>query len=116
MANQSRNQSRIKKHQKIRSKITGTPIKPRLCVYKSLQNFYAHLIDDTKGITIVSISTLKDKEYSGNIKSAEKLGKAMAEKIKKAKIETIVFDRSGYIYHGRVKAFAEALRKEGIKF
>ncbi|MGL5357446.1 MAG: 50S ribosomal protein L18 [Metamycoplasmataceae bacterium] len=116
MAKQSRNQVRVNKHQKIRTKISGTATKPRLCVFKSLQNFSAQLIDDQKRVTIISVSTEKDKEYSGNIKAAEKLGKIMGEQIKKAKIEKLVFDRSGYIYHGRVKAFAEAVRKEGIKF
>ncbi|MGL4183949.1 MAG: 50S ribosomal protein L18 [Metamycoplasmataceae bacterium] len=116
MAKQSRNKVRINKHQKIRTKISGTAEKPRLCVFKSLQNFSAQLIDDQKRVTIISVSTEKDKEYGGNIKASEKLGKIMGEKIKQAKIEKIVFDRSGYIYHGRVKAFAEAVRKEGIKF
>lgn len=116
MANLTRNQARIKKHKKIRTKISGTSLRPRLCVKKSLQNIYAQVIDDTKGITLVSASTLKYKEYGGNIKAAEKLGAELAKKIKAAKIETIVFDRSGYIYHGRVKALAEEIRKEGIKF
>lgn len=116
MAKLTRNEARIKKHKKIRTKIHGTSTKPRLCVFKSLQNFYAQLIDDDKGVTIASVSTVKNKEYSGNIKAAKELGKIMAKKIKDTKVKTIVFDRSGYIYHGRVKAFAEAIRKEGVKF
>ncbi|MGZ9413215.1 50S ribosomal protein L18 [Mycoplasma sp. 480] len=117
MAQLSRNKARIKKHHRIKSKLVlGTATKPRLSVFKSLTNFYAQLIDDTKGVTIASVSTLKHKEYSGNIKVAEILGKLMGQKIKELKIESIVFDRSGYIYHGRVKAFAEAVRNEGVKF
>ncbi|MGL5205647.1 MAG: 50S ribosomal protein L18 [Metamycoplasmataceae bacterium] len=116
MAHKSRNQARLKKHLKIRTKISGTPTVPRLSVYKSLQNFYAQLIDDTTGKTLASVSTLKDKTYGGNVKAAQKAGKELGAKIKKLKIEKIVFDRSGYIYHGRVKAFADAVREEGIKF
>ncbi|UWD34305.1 50S ribosomal protein L18 [Mesomycoplasma molare] len=117
MAKMSRNKARIQKHYRIKSKLTlGTANKPRLSVFKSLTNFYAQLIDDTKGVTLASVSTLKHKEYSGNIKLAESLGTLMGKKIKELKIESIVFDRSGYIYHGRVKAFAEAVRKEGVKF
>lgn len=116
MATKSRNQARLKKHLKIRTKISGTAIIPRLSVYKSLQNFYAQLIDDTTGKTLCSSSTIKDKTYSGNIKAAQKVGKELGAKIKKLKIEKIVFDRSGYLYHGRVKAFADAVREEGIRF
>lgn len=112
----SRNKLRQKKHLKIRQKISGTSSRPRLSIYKSHQNFYAQLIDDEKGVTLASASTLNDKEYSGNIKAATKLGTEMGKKIKGLKIETIVFDRSGYIYHGKVKSFAEAVRAEGIKF
>lgn len=117
MAKLSRNQARIKKHNRIKSKLSsGTSSRPRLIVYKSLQNFYAQLVDDSIGKTILSVSTSKDKEYSGNIAAASKLGTLMGQKINGLKIESIVFDRSGYLYHGRVKAFAEAVRKEGVKF
>lgn len=112
----SRNKARIKKHLKIRQKISGTSQIPRLSIYKSHQNFYAQLIDDSKGITLASASTIKIKEYSGNVKSAEMLGHEMGKKIKSLKISEIVFDRSGYIYHGKVKSFAEAVRAEGVKF
>lgn len=112
----SRNQARMKKHLKIRQKISGTTTIPRLSIYKSHQNIYAQLIDDTKGITLTSASTIKEKEYSGNIKAAEKLGHEMGQKIKALNIKEIVFDRSGYIYHGKVKSFAEAVRAEGVKF
>ncbi|MBN3534981.1 50S ribosomal protein L18 [Mycoplasma procyoni] len=117
MAQLSRNQARLKKHNRIKVKLAaGTAQKPRLSVFKSLTNFYAQLIDDSTGRTLASVSTLKNKEYSGNIAAAEKLGSLMGKEINKLKIESIVFDRSGYIYHGRVKAFAEAVRKEGVKF
>lgn len=116
MKTKSRNEARKNKHLKIRQKISGTSQIPRLSVFKSHQNFYAQLIDDSKGITLVSASTLKNEEYSGNVKAAEKLGHEMGKKIKALKIEKIVFDRSGYIYHGKVKSFAEAVRAEGIKF
>lgn len=112
----SRNKARMKKHLKIRQKISGTSNVPRLSIYKSHQNFYAQLIDDTKGITLASASTINDKEYSGNVKAAEKLGHEMGKKIKTLNIKEIVFDRSGYIYHGKVKSFAEAVRAEGVKF
>ena len=112
----SRNKARIKKHLKIRQQINGTSSVPRLSIYKSHQNFYAQLIDDSKGVTLASASTIKDQEYSGNIKAAEKLGHEMGKKIKSLNIKEIVFDRSGYIYHGKVKSFAEAIRAEGVKF
>lgn len=112
----SRNKARMKKHLKIRQKISGTSTVPRLSIYKSHQNFYAQLIDDAKGITLASTSTINDKEYSGNVKAAEKLGHEMGKKIKTLNIKEIVFDRSGYIYHGKVKSFAEAVRAEGVKF
>jgi len=116
MSTKSRNQARLKKHLKIRTKISGTLTIPRLSVYKSLQNFYAQLIDDTTGKTLASASTIKDKTYGGNVMAAQKVGKELGVKIKKLKIEKIVFDRSGYLYHGRVQAFADAVREEGIKF
>ena len=79
-------------------------------------DFYAQLIDDSKGITLASASTVNDKNYSGNIEAAKKLGHTFGKKIKELKIKEIVFDRSGYIYHGKVKSFAEAIREEGVKF
>lgn len=117
MKAKSRNEARKNKHLKIRQKISGTSQIPRLSVYKSHQNFYAQLIDDSKGVTLVSVTTLsKDSKYAGNVAAAEKLGHEMGKKIKSLKIEQIVFDRSGYLYHGKVKSFAEAVRAEGIKF
>ncbi|MBZ4227016.1 50S ribosomal protein L18 [Mycoplasma tauri] len=116
MATLSRNQARQVKHRRERQSIIGTSSKPRLCIFKSLQNFYAQLIDDSKGITLASVSTLEKGKYNGNIQAAVKLGEIMGETIKKLKISEIVFDRSGYIYHGRVKAFAEGVRSKGVKF
>lgn len=116
MKAKSRNQARQQKHLKIRQKISGTSQVPRLSIYKSHQNFYAQLIDDSKNITLASVSSLTDKEYSGNVKAAQKLGHEMGKKIKALKIEQIIFDRSGYIYHGKVKSFADAVREEGVKF
>ncbi|WP_027334706.1 50S ribosomal protein L18 [Mycoplasmopsis felifaucium] len=116
MAILSRNQARKVKHLRERQHIRGTAVKPRLCVFKSLQNFYAQLINDETGITILSVSTLENGKYNGGVKAATALGEKMGELINKAKISQIVFDRSGYIYHGRVKAFAEAVRSKGVKF
>ncbi|WP_246526107.1 50S ribosomal protein L18 [Mycoplasma zalophidermidis] len=118
MAQLSRNQARQKKHLRERQSIIGTSVKPRLCVFKSHQNFYAQLIDDSKGVTLASVSTLVNGQFAGNIESAKKAGELMGEKIKALKLTEIVFDRSGYVYHGRVKAFAEAVRQtaQGVKF
>lgn len=116
MANLSRNKARKIKHNRSRYHINGTAAKPRLNVFKSHQNLYAQLIDDQAGITLASVSTLKNSEYSGNIAAASKLGELMGEKIVKLNIKEVVFDRGGYLYHGRVKAFAEAVRSKGVKF
>ena len=113
----SRNQARVKKHLRIRSKIAGTADKPRLNVFKSLKNFEAQLIDDRARKTVASASTISLKiEKGGNIEAAKAVGKALGEKIQGLGIKEIVFDRSGYIYHGRVKAFADAVRESGVKF
>ncbi|VEU75126.1 50S ribosomal protein L18 [Mycoplasmopsis maculosa] len=118
MAKLSRNEARKVKHLRERQKISGTANKPRLSVFKSLQNFYAQLIDDTTGRTLASVSTLEEGKYKGSVAAAAELGKLMGEKISKLKITELVFDRSGYVYHGRVKAFAEAVREhaKGVKF
>lgn len=117
MANISRNKARKQKHLRIRQNIHGTASKPRLNVFKSLANFEAQLIDDDKNVTIASCSTRVEKmKNGGNIEAATKLGSKMGDKIKALKIEEIVFDRGGYIYHGRVKAFADAVRAKGVKF
>lgn len=103
------------RRRRIRAKIYGTSEKPRLCVYRSLTRNYASLIDDKSGKTLVSASDIKEKK-SGNIESAKKIGLELAKKALESKIETCVFDRSGYKYHGRVKAIAEAAREGGLKF
>lgn len=112
---------RKKRHISIRKKVFGTSQKPRLNIYRSHTNFYAQLIDDTTHKILLSISTLdlafkKEHKYGGNKDAAKILGKIFAEKALKEKIKECVLDRSGYLYHGRVKAFAEAAREVGLKF
>lgn len=112
---------RIKRHRTIRLKISGTGSRPRLVIRRSLKNFSAQLVDDTTHKTIFSMST-QDKQvkaklgFAGNIKGAAVLGEEFAKKAIEKGLKTIVFDRAGYLYHGRVKAFAEALRKGGLVF
>jgi len=111
-----------RRHKRIRKKISGTKELPRVSIYRSLKNMYVQLIDDAAGKTLFSISTsspgLKEKmkKDAGNVKGASALGTALADECKKKGIERIVFDRSGYLYHGRVKALADAARKGGLKF
>lgn len=114
----SRNERRQRRHQRIRKKIFGTPQRPRLCVYKSLRHLHAQVIDDTVGQTLVAASTIeKDLNLKGGtVKSAEVLGKILAERALAKGITTVVFDRAGYPYQGVIKAFAEAGRKAGLKF
>ncbi|MCK5534659.1 50S ribosomal protein L18 [bacterium] len=112
---------RKKRHFRVRKNIFGVESCPRLCVYKSSKHTYVQIIDDEKGNTLVACSTLsseiKEKiSYSGNIAAAEKVGNLIAEKAKKLGIKKIVFDRGGYLYHGKVKALAEAARKSGLNF
>ena len=112
------NAQRLKRHKRVRSKISGTPEMPRLNVFRSEANIYAQIIDDTKGVTLVSASSL-DKAiegYGGNIAAATAVGKLIAERAKAKGIETVVFDRGGYLYHGRVKALAEGAREGGLQF
>ncbi len=117
MAKISRSKARVKKHLRTRGKISGTATKPRLNVFKSNKNIEAQLIDDVAGVTLAQSSTLVLKiENGGNIAAATEVGKAIGAKIKALGIKELVFDRSGYIYHGRVKAIAEAVREEGVKF
>jgi len=114
---ESKNISRVRRHARVRAKISGTELKPRLCVYRSNKNIEAQLIDDVKGITLVSSSSVALKiDNGGNIEGAKLVGKDIATKAIAKKIKTIVFDRSGYIYHGRVKALAEAAREAGLVF
>lgn len=110
-------EARKVRHFRIRKKIHGTSEIPRLNVFRSNKHFYAQLIDDDSKKTLVSISTEKmDLKVKSNIAAAEKAGAEIAKKILGKKIENVVFDRGGYLYHGRVKAFATAARKAGLKF
>ncbi|WP_353684012.1 50S ribosomal protein L18 [Thermodesulfovibrio sp. 3907-1M] len=112
---------RERRRRRIRKKVFGTPDRPRLCVFRSLNHIYAQIIDDTKGHTVVSASTL-DKElrnlpgHKGNKEFAAKVGELIAERALKAGITKVVFDRAGYKYHGCVKALADAARQKGLQF
>ncbi len=112
---------RLKRHRRIRLRMNGNPDRPRLIVKRSLNNFSAQVIDDNNNKTLFSISGL-DKEVKqkiasrGNVKAAQFLGEIFSKRLKEKGISKIVFDRAGYLYHGRVKAFAEALRKGGLEF
>ena len=109
---------RTRRHIRVRRKISGTAERPRLCVYRSNTNIYAQVIDDVAGKTLVSASTL-DKEVKtkkANKEAAKEIGSLIAKRAKEAKISNIVFDRSGYIYHGVVKELAEAAREGGLEF
>ena len=117
----SKNQIRQRRHIRVRKHISGTPERPRLNVFRSLSNIYAQVIDDTTGNTLVSASTLdsaiKDKiAFGGNIEAAKEVGELVAEKALAAGITTVVFDRGGYVYHGRVKELAEGAREGGLEF
>jgi large subunit ribosomal protein L18 len=112
------NKARIKRHKRVRAKVKGTPECPRLNVFRSLKHIYAQLIDDVNGVTLVSASTVEKgfEGYCGNVEAARKVGKLIAERAAEKNIEKVVFDRSGYIYHGRVKSLAEGAREGGLKF
>ncbi len=112
------NAQRLKRHKRVRGKISGTPERPRLNVFRSETNIYAQIIDDVAGKTLVSASSLeKSFEGSGsNCEGAKKVGQKLAEKAKAAGITTVVFDRGGYVYHGRVAALAEGAREGGLEF
>ncbi len=114
----NRKLERERRHVRVRRKVTGTSERPRLSVYRSEKNIYAQIIDDVKGVTLASASSLgKDFEGSSwNKDAASKVGTEIAEKAKAAGIEKVVFDRGGYIYHGRVQALAEAAREAGLEF
>lgn len=112
--------SRYKRKKRIRKKLVGTTERPRLSVFRSAKHIYAQIIDDFKGETLVSASTL-DKDLAGmdfesKVAAATKVGEVVAEKAKGKGIESVVFDRNGYIYHGRVKALSEGARESGLKF
>lgn len=113
---ESRNSMRIKRHNRIRKNLSGTKELPRLNVFRSNTNMYAQIIDDGSGKTLVSTSSLELKLDKNNIETAKQVGESIAKKAKDAKITEVVFDRSGYLYHGRIKALAEAAREAGLKF
>lgn len=115
--NLKRKETRLRIHERIRKRVEGTPERPRLSVYRSGQHIYAQVIDDTKGHTLASASSLSGEGVTGgNIAGATAVGKLIAEKAKSAGVEKVVFDRGGYIYHGRIKALADAAREAGLDF
>ena len=114
-----RNDARKARHERVRTKISGTKEVPRLNVFRSNSNIFAQIIDDEAGVTLVSASSLdKDLKLTngGNVEAATKVGELLAKRAKKAKITKVVFDRGGYQYHGRVEALAEAARENGLEF
>jgi large subunit ribosomal protein L18 len=116
----SKNATRRRVHERIRKKVLGTAERPRLNVYRSLNHVYVQLIDDLKGVTVVSANSAEGKKgerrTGGNLAAAKAVGKAIAERAQAKGISKVVFDRGGYIYHGRVKALADAAREAGLKF
>jgi large subunit ribosomal protein L18 len=117
----SKNIIRTRVHDRIRKKLRGTPERPRLAVFRSVAHIYAQVIDDTKGITVVAASsmeknTLETTKTGGNVAAAKEIGKRVAERAKARGIDRVVFDRGGYLYHGRVKALADAAREAGLEF
>ena len=116
--NFDKNAQRAKRRVRVRSKISGTAERPRLSVFRSNANIYAQIIDDVKGVTLVSASSLEKgfEGATGNAEAARKVGKAVAERAKEKGITTVVFDRSGYLYHGRVAELAEGAREAGLEF
>ncbi|MBQ2867272.1 MAG: 50S ribosomal protein L18 [Firmicutes bacterium] len=122
MANRnSRNERRLARHERVRKDVFGTPERPRLCVYRSLKNISAQIIDDVNGKTLVAASSLEKElkaelAYGGNKDAAKAVGAAVAKKALAAGIECVCFDRGGYLYHGRVKELADGAREAGLKF
>ncbi len=121
MARESRNDRRVKRHERVRKNLSGTPEKPRLCVYRSNKNISCQIIDDVNKVTLVSASSL-DKDLKaeiasgGNKEAAKKVGEAIAKRALEKGIEVVAFDRGGFLYHGRVKELAEGAREGGLKF
>jgi large subunit ribosomal protein L18 len=117
----SSNEVRLRIHERIRKRLSGTPARPRLAVFRSNKHIYAQVIDDAKGTTVTAASSLdvdakKDIKNGGNVAAAKAVGKLVAERAKAKGVEAVLFDRGGYIYHGRVKALADAAREAGLKF
>ena len=115
-----RNNIRQRVHDRIRAKMSGTAERPRLNVYRSLNHIYTQLIDDANGVTLASASTMSGKgterKSGGNVEAAKEVGKLIAERAKEKGIKKVVFDRGGYLYHGRIKALADAAREAGLDF
>ena len=115
-----RNVIRKRVHTRIREKVAGTPECPRLNIYRSLNHIYTQLVDDLNGVTLISASSFgkktEDKHYGGNVAAAKAVGKLIAERAQEKGIKRVVFDRGGYLYHGRVKALADAAREAGLEF
>jgi large subunit ribosomal protein L18 len=120
--NKNRKVARIRRQERVRKKVLGTLERPRLCVFRSAKHIYAQLIDDGKGQTMVMASTLDPERvdlgetYTGNAEAAKRVGMAIARMALARNIDTVVFDRNGFLYHGRVKALAEGAREGGLKF
>ena len=117
----NKNKTRLRKHVRVRKKIVGTSERPRLNVFRSLKNIYVQIIDDTTGQTLVSASTLDEAlkgklAYGGNKSAAREVGKLAGEKAIEKGIKLVVFDRGGYLYHGRIKELAEGAREAGLEF
>ncbi len=112
------NKARLKRHARVRSKVSGTPDCPRLDVFRSAKHIYVQVIDDVSGVTLASASTVEKDfgAYGGNKEAAKKVGEMIAKRALEKGIENVVFDRGGYIYHGRVKELAEGAREGGLKF
>ena len=121
MANNSRNDRRLARHKRVRKDLHGTPERPRLCVFRSNKNISVQIIDDVNGVTLAAASTLDKElkgqiEYGGNKEAAKKVGEAIAKRALEKGIETVAFDRGGFLYHGRVKELADGAREAGLKF
>ena len=112
-----KNEARLRRHRRVRGKISGTAERPRLDVFRSSKHIYAQIIDDVAGVTLVSASTVEKgfEGFGGNVEAANKVGKMIAEKALAKGIKTVVFDRGGFVYHGRVKAWAEGAREGGLE-
>jgi large subunit ribosomal protein L18 len=113
---QDRKVNRLKRHRRVRVNVTGTPQRPRLAVFRSLNHVYAQLIDDAGNRTLAAASTVELKSKGNGVDEAAKVGKAIAAKAKAAGVSTVVFDRGGFLYHGRIKALADAAREAGLEF
>ncbi|HBG8357923.1 TPA: 50S ribosomal protein L18 [Clostridioides difficile] len=116
-----KNANRLQRHKRVRRKISGTSQRPRLCVFRSANNIYAQIIDDTKRVTLVAASSLEAEvksaiNHTGNKEAAKKVGELVAKKAVEKGITEVVFDRGGYLYHGRIQELAEGAREAGLKF